>query len=111
MTTEIFLSAEETATRLDVNIKTFRKYFAASSIDAASNATAHPVTTVMQGRKTLYSWPTVQLCQRRMKFRQFGRSKIPQFGRAVISRLRDLNSCLWAGGRGAWAKAAGVRAV
>src|SRR4051794_7847717 len=54
---------------------------------------------------------TPYYCQRRMKFRQFGRSKIPQFGRAVISRLRDLNSCLWAGGRGAWAKAAGVRAV
>ena len=50
-------------------------------------------------------------CQRRMKFRQFGRSKIPQFGRAVISRLRDLNSCFWAGGRGVWAKAAEVRAV
>ena len=61
MTTEIYLSAEETATRLDINVKTFRKYFAASSIDAATNGTAHPVTTVMQGRKTLYSWLTVQL--------------------------------------------------
>jgi len=50
-------------------------------------------------------------CQRRMKFRQLGRSKIPQFGRAVISRQGDRNSCLWAGDRGAGRKAAGVRAV
>ena len=50
-------------------------------------------------------------CQRRMKFRQLGRSKRPQFGRAVISRLGDRNSCLWAGDRGADGKAAGVRAV
>jgi hypothetical protein len=50
-------------------------------------------------------------CQWRMKFRQHGRSKIPQFGRAVISRQGDRNSCLWAGDRGAGRKAAGVRAV
>src|SRR4051812_1032881 len=50
-------------------------------------------------------------CQRRMKFRQLGRSKKPQFGRAVISRQGDRNSCLWAGDRGAGRTAAGVRAV
>ena len=50
-------------------------------------------------------------CQWRMKFRQHGRSKIPQFGRAVISRQGDRNSCLWAGDRAVEAKAAGVRAV
>ena len=54
---------------------------------------------------------TAGVCQRRMKFRQLGRSKIPQFGRAVISRQGDRNSCLWAGDRGAGRKAAGVRAV
>ena len=53
----------------------------------------------------------IQGCQRRMKFRQLGRSKMPQFGRAVISRLGDRNSCLWAGDRGAGGKTAKVRAV
>ena len=50
-------------------------------------------------------------CQRRMKFRQLGRSKMPQFGRAVLSRLGDRNSCLWAGDCGAVGKTAKVRAV
>ena len=46
-----------------------------------------------------------------LKFRQLGRSKMPQFGRAVISRLGDRNSCLWADDRDAGGKAAVVRAV
>jgi hypothetical protein len=57
---ETYLTAQETADRLDINVQTFRKYFAAAAVTASTNGTRHPIPTTMRGRATLYSWPHVR---------------------------------------------------